>query len=241
MADEINNAPVDPVQQIQQVKQDTPTVESPPKEDWKNLVDGKFTTEHDLAKAYKELEKKLGEQGEKIRQTEEFATVINPLLEEIRNDPVIFDQLDKRLKEKGNPNNTPTESSTKDKQVDEARLAVSDLYIKRFEEKYGIDKLPPEESAALRNSIGAAVARMTGKSYSQVDLRQLESVLEDAYLIANKDKLINKEALADATGGIPSIPTSPSKSETTLSQEEATVADRLGLTREQYLSGKKSK
>ena len=65
----------------------------PVTEDWKTITANKYKTEAELAKAYKELESKLGTNSEEVRKTREFAENIQPLLEEIRNDPEIFARL----------------------------------------------------------------------------------------------------------------------------------------------------
>lgn len=240
MADEPINAPAQPVEQTQQQTQAPQKVVEDNSDSWKGIVGDKYKTPEELAKAHKELETKLGSQSEEIRKTKEFAEIVNPILEEIRNDPELFDALDKKLRSKDQPDNSQPKDSANDK-VDDVRSVASDLILQRFEEKYGITKLPLEEQAALRGNIGDAITRLTGKSFNQVDLRQLSNVLEDAYIIANKDKLINKEALVEATGSIPSIPTSSGTTEETLTSQEARVAEKLGLTRDQYISGKKSK
>jgi len=210
---------------------------------------GKFKTQDELVKAYEEAETKLGKQGEDIRQSREFATVIQPLLDEIRSDPELFKQLDERLRKKGKPAETPDKTKGEEKAVDqdENRQAVSDLVLAKFEEKYGIDKLPADERREVRNKIGDIIHELTGQPFTKVDLRRLGTVLENAYVLANKDKLIEKsklEALVSAKevseGGIPSVPSSPGKAETVLSSEEADIAGKIGLTREQYLEGKKS-
>lgn len=242
MAD--NDAPANPEPQTQQITQD-PQVKAeditPSKEDWKEIVGNKYASEADLAKAYKDLETKLGTQSEEIRKTREFAEVVNPLLEEIRNDPEIFKTLDEKLRKRSQPDNSQPEASkdVKDDRVDETRAIASDLILTRFEEKHGIDKLPDSERVQMRADIGKVIEQLTGKSFGNVDLRQLNAVLENAYLIANKDKLVNKEALIGATdASIPGIPSSSGKSEAGLTSEEARVAERLGLTRDQYSSGK---
>lgn len=225
------------------------TESAPSQDDWKQLVGDKFKSEADLAKGYKELEEKFGKSSEEVRQTREFAEVINPLLEEIRADPEIFAKLDERLRKRGQPNNPSTADAKGNEKAtgqDEMRVATSDLLLARFEEKYGINKLPPEERKVLRQRIGDAIYENTGQSLDRIDLRRLGTVLENAYVLANKDELIEKsklEALASAQGAqeasIPGLPSSPGKSEETLTPEEGKTADRLGLTREQYLEGKK--
>lgn len=229
-------------------KQETPNKgDEPLKDDWGKIVDGKFKSEAELAKAYKDLESKLGEQGEELRQSREFATVVQPILETIRDDQELFSTLDKKLREKGQPSETP-DAKWKEKVADqdELRTTASDLILARFEEKHGIDRLPSSERKKLRQDIGDTVYELTGKPLTSVDLRRLGAVLDNAYILANKDKLMEKsklEALVSARGveeaGIPSIPSSPGKAEETLTPEESRVAERMGLTREQYLEGKK--
>lgn len=223
------------------------------KDEWKTITGGKFTSGAELAKAYKDLEKKSGEVGEEVRQAREFATVINPILEEIRNDPEIFKKLDDRLKNKGknsdNSDKKPVDNKDDKPVVDtEARNFASDTIIQRFEEKYGIDKMEEDDAKKLRDNIGKVILRTTGTNLGKIDLRRLPGVLDDAYIIANKDKLIEKsklEALASARGNddgaISGVPSSSSKGSSTLNSEEADVAGKLGLTRDQYISGRKQR
>lgn len=211
--------------------------------EWKTLTGDKFKSEKELAEAYKALETKLGQTSDEVRKTREFAEIVNPLLEEIRNDPEIFNKLDEKLRKRGQPNQQPADAKTVDQT--EMRTVASDLVLARFEEKHGIDKLSADEKKNLRQSIGDVIYDLTGTTFDKVDLRRLGGILENAYVLANKDKLIEKsklEALVSAQGledgSISSIPSSQGKGETTLTPEEAKIADRLGLTREQYLEGK---
>ena len=118
----------------------------------------------------------------------------------------------------------------------ELRNATSDLLLARFESEHGIDKMPSDEAAKVRREIGAKVAELSGQQLGNVDLRRLTNTLENAYQLV-KPKSSSEPETDD--GSIPSISSSPGKSETTLSSEEATVAQGLGLTREEYLAGKK--
>jgi len=226
-------------------KEDTLKKEVPKKEE---LILGKYKTQEELVEAYKEAENKLGEQGDELRQGREFAQVVQPILDLIRSDPGLFKQLDEKLRE-GEPAKTP-EADTKGKEGAVAqgknRRAIADLILAKFEDKYKIPQLPPEEARKLRGKIANQINRTYGKVYHEVDLTKLDTALEDAYLLANKDKLIEKSKLEGADsaegveGGIPSVPSSPGKGETVLTSEEATVAEKLNLTGEQYLEGKKT-
>jgi len=211
------------------------------------LILGKYKTQDELVAAYKEAEAKLGEQGDELRQSREFAQVVQPILDLIRSDPELFKQLDEKLR-KGEPTATD-KTDTKGKESatvqGESKRAIADLILARFEDKYKISQLPPEEARKLRGKIADQIYRSHGKVYYEVDLTKLGTALEDAYLLANKDKLIEKSKLEGASsaqeveGGIPSISSSPGKESPTLTPEEAKVAEKLDLTREQYLEGKK--
>jgi hypothetical protein len=229
-------------------KEDTPAKESEPKQE-EELILGKYKTQDELVEAYKKSEKKLGEQGDELRQGREFAQVVQPLLDEIRSDPELFKKLDEKLREKGQSTESAQDETKGDEKTttqDESRQAVSDLILAKFEEKHGIDRLSTDERKKLRNKIGDVIHELTGKTFNGVDLRRLDGVLENAYILANKDVLIDKsklEGLSPAKevdeAGFPSVPSSPGKAETVLTSEEADIAGKLGQTREQYLEGKK--
>lgn len=218
----------------------------PVSENWKALVGDKFKTEADLAKAYKDLEKKLGETSDEVKKTREFAEVINPLLEEIRSDPEIFNKLDERLRKRNSPptpDNSDNAKTEKTIDQEEMRSVASDLVLSRFEERHGINKLSSDEQKKIRQSIGDAIFENTGTRFDAVDLRRLNTVLENAYVLAvNKSDKSTLEAIKSAQeeGSISSIPSSPGKAENTLTPEQNKIADKLGLTREQYLEGMKT-
>lgn len=226
----------------------TPKVEEEPKKEEsapKKKLLGKYESPEELETAYRDLESKLGQQSEEVRQSREFATVVQPLLDEIRSDPELFKQLDEKLRQKSQPT-TPTSQALPTSDQGEMRNVALDLILARFEEKHSIDRMSPEERKTMRQSIGDTVFDLTGQPLNSVDLRRLSSVLDNAYILANKDKLIERsklEALAQARdvegAAFSSMPSSQGKSEETLTSEEATVAEKMGLTREQYLEGKK--
>lgn len=224
-----------------------PALSKEEQKEWKKITGDKFKSEDDLAKSYKELEERLGKQGDELNQAREFAQVVQPLLETIRDDPELFKTLDNKLRSKGQPSDTSTNSDTSGKKTSQGeREAISDIILAGFEEKHGITALDPSEQKEVRNKMGSIIYEMTGQTISTLDLRRLNSVLDNAFILANKDKLLEKsklEALISAKNnneaGIPSISSSPGKSEEGLSPEEVRVAERMGLTREQYLEGKK--
>lgn len=228
------------------------TPQTTPKEDkssqesdqatWKELTGGKFKSAEELAKSYSELEKKFGSQSDEVRQGKEFVQAITPLLEEIKNDPILFKALDDRLSKKGQSSGNSTKDNAKGEEVQgDVRQVTSDLLLGEFERKYGIDKMEPDEARDLRQKIGDAISELTGKTLGDVDLRRLSNTLENAYIIA---KYKSKSAVPDSEtaedrASISSVPSKGGKGETVLTPEEARVAEKLGLTRDQYIRGKK--
>lgn len=213
--------------------EDTPNEESAPSDtEWKDMVGGKYSTPKELAKAHKELEKKLGELGDKVKQGEDFAQAVQPILELARQDPEVFKVLDEKLRKI----ESKPASEQSDHEVKEVKTVASDLILARFEEKHGIDKLGDSEQKQLRANIGTIISELTGQNLNNVDLRRLPMILDRAYTLATAK---SKPESSD-DGMLPPISSSPGKQEKTLSQEEASVAAKMGLTREQYLEGKKS-
>ena len=239
MTDKNEKAPPE-VQEDKQEKEPMPDKE-------KEKILGKFKSVDDLEKAYKEAEEKIGKQGDELRQSREFTQVVQPLIDEIRNDPKLFKELDERLRNKGDVSKTQDKTSKGEEKVvdQETRSATSDMLLAKFEEKHGIDKLPADKKRDMRQKVGDVIYRLTGSRLEGVDLRRLGPVLEDAYILANKDDLVEKsklEALASAKeadeASIPGVPSSSGTTDTTLSSEEAKAAEKLGLTRKQYIEGK---
>jgi len=238
MADEIK------VPEAETQPKETPkTTESVDKE-WQTITEGKYNSPTEVAKAYKDLEKKYGEQSTEVQQAREFMTVVYPLLDEIKNDPELFKALDEKLKKKNLPSTTPTKADAKeeDNSQSEVRSVASDLILSKFEEKHGINELDPEERRKLRKNIGDAIYELTGNDLNHVDLRRLSGTLENAYILQKyKSKSETHEGdEGEERASISSVPSKGGKSETVLTPEEAHVAERMGLTRDQYVEGKKT-
>lgn len=206
------------------------------------LTEGKFKSVEDLAKAYKQAESKIGEQGQEVTQVREFMSVAQPVFDVIRDDPDLFKTIDERLR---NPKAKTESKDDKTTEQDDVRATTRQMIVDSFENKYNISRLSADEQKLLRGTIGNVVSELTGTSYDKVDLRRLNSVLENAYVLA-KNRIKDKstlEALEEAEkteeGSISSIPSKGEKEGPTLTPEEASAAEKLGLTRDQYLSGKK--
>lgn len=213
------------------------------KQQLKDLTGGKFSSPEDLAKAYKELETKLGEQSVEIKEVREFMSVAEPVFTVLKNDEKLFKAVDEKLRE---PNKDSDKPDAKDKTIDQDELksTTRDMLRMQFESKHNFSKLSASQQTELRAEIGKVIHELTGTDFERIDLRRLNPVLENAYTLAKgriKDES-TQEALAEAEkddGTLSSLPSSGGKTEKVLTQDEASVAEKLGLTREQYLEGKK--
>lgn len=210
--------------------------------DWKSIAGDKFKSEAELAKAYKELETKFGQQSNDIREGREFAETVAPVLKIIKDDPEAFKLIDEKLRAANTPETGKNKTAKQEKKDDELRQVASDILIKDFEAKHGFNDLSSDEAKTLRQKMGSLVLDMTGQSISDVDLRRLGTALDHAYVLATQsDKRTDQDGETDTESGakIGSIPSSKGKNDMKLSPDEVKVASKLGLTAEQYLSGKK--
>lgn len=215
------------------------------KKQLKDLTGGKFDSPEDLAKAYKELETKLGEQGEEIRSVREFMSVAEPVFDVIKKDEKLSKAIENKLSKSDDDDSNKTDAKDKVTDQEEVKSTARDMLRTQFESRHNFNKLPADEQKKLRNLIGKEIFELTGMDFERTDLRRLNSVLEKSYTLV-KSGITDKstqEALAEAEktddGTISSLPSSGGKTEKVLSEKEASVAEKLGLTREQYLSGKK--
>jgi len=165
--------------------QDKPKAETVP--DVGQLTEGKFKSIDELAKAYKEAQSKIGEQGKELGEAREFTETVRPLLELVRDDPELFKVLDEKLRAApADKAKAETKDEEKGADQDEIRQTASDIILARFEEKNGIDKLPPDERLKFRREIGNVINELTGRPLGGVDLRRLQSVLENSLIIARE-------------------------------------------------------
>ena len=233
MADENKDPQVETPIKPENQGVETPSKDSAPSDnEWKSIAGDKYATPSELAKAHKELEKKLGELGEEAKQGKDFATAVAPILDAVKNDPELFKILDEKLRKS---ETTPSKNES-DYEVKEVKSVASDLILARFEEQNGIDKLEPDEAKRLRGEIGTIVTELTGQNMNSVDLRRLPMILGRAFTLATAGK--SKPENSD-DGALPPMSSSNGKKEATISQEELSVAAKMGLTKEQYLEGKK--
>lgn len=203
------------------------------------LTKGKYKTVEALAKAYTDAESLIGTQSDEVKQVREFMSVAQPVFDVIKDDPTLFKAIDEKLRKV----ETPKDADAKDKTTNQEEVvtATRDVLRMRFEEAHGFSKLSADEQSKLRKAIGNEIYELTGKDINGIDLRRLSPVLEKAYILA-KNGITDKstqDAIAEADkhdASISSIPSSGGKAEGVLTPEQAHVAEKLGVTREQYLS-----
>ena len=205
------------------------------------LTKGKFKTVEALAEAYTNSESLIGKNSDEVKQVREFMSVAQPVFDVIKDDPTLFKAIDEKLRNA----ETPKDVDAKDKTTNQEEVitVTRDVLRMRFEEQHNFSKLSADEQRKLRNEIGNVIFELTGKDINGIDLRRLSPVLENAYTLA-KSRITDKstqDAIAEADkpdASISSIPSSGGTTEKVLTPEEAKVAERLGVTREQYLSKK---
>lgn len=211
----------------------------------KNL-EGKTTEE--IFKMYSEAERKIGEMSAEVRQARETQAKYQPILDTIWENPDLFTAVESALQKNATSPSGETKTQVQPPVQDETRTATEGLIISRFEDRYGINKMADAERVELKQKIGQEILDLTGQSLSQLPLNRLETVLEKAYVLANKDKLREAgklEGLAEANennaGAFGAIPSSSSDrtESVTLSAKEREVANKLGIGPEKYLEGKK--
>lgn len=200
---------------------------------------GKSTEE--VVKAYEELSKTIGKQGEELGRTkkekEELAKQIDnwkKLGEVIEADPELFKRLEEKIK--------PSDSKSNGEATDDVRATISSGVVRDFEQKYGIDKLDSEKAQALRAKIGQEVQEFSGQNINEIPLSKLNSILEKGYTLAtasDKEETARRQGYLEARENreaeFGTIPASGVKSNNKpLTPEEEKVARRLGVSPEEY-------
>jgi hypothetical protein len=237
--------PVDPVIPTPPAK-----VDDPAKEEawWKEAAEKHgFKSKEDLWKSYQDAEKKISEDGEKLKNFQIFQDNVVPVLDVVLKDEDIL----KRVKGKmENPTQDPPKDPALDpsKKVDpgdaDTKKYLIDNTVASFEQSHGIDKLDPETKKEVQAKIGIEFKKFAAGKDLKVS--EVKGQLEDAFAlaIARDDKLKTifnpKEDESDSYGLMPSQPSSIAKDGTIkLTPAEEKVASNMPGGRESYINGKK--
>jgi len=187
-------------------KDNSDSNDNPEPEDTKDKIFGKFESVDDLKKSYKELEKKLGSQGEAVKQLKDLEPVL-PLMEAMLNDPNFLDVADDYF---SNPE-TQKEAIRKSLGLDEdyefnLENALSDPKSpdakvlerltsrqqqpakKQTKPKTGEPKISEEKKKGFMEKYD-----LKEESYNEMleKAKDYEITLDDIYFLMNKDKILS--------------------------------------------------
>lgn len=217
-----------------------------PKEEPQSQVPEKFKDKspEEIVKAYDELSKTIGKQGEELGKTrkekEELDKQINnlnKLVQIIESDPSLFAAVEAKIK------GTPAQEAPV---RDDVRESVTANVFKEFEKNFKIDILPDERAKDLRAKVGNEIMSLTGKKIEDIPLSDLPILLEKGYRLATMDDKEEQarlqgmiEARQNKEGEFGSIPSSGvNAQQKSLTPDEQRVARRLGISDEDYLKYK---
>jgi hypothetical protein len=218
----------------------------------------------EIAKAYVELEGKLGEQSKTVEEAKKAQEQVDTLLRAIWSDPDLYRKVEdgvrkytsgESLPESRTPdikdkNDEGAKKSESDPNVSEIRAAQENQILEKFFTDYGYKGQEEKAKKESYNRLALALANLRdpgGKKpirqvLSEIPLSQLPQFLENAHFIANKGQIVDqakRSALAskeeNEAATIGSFASSGKKSEgVTLSNREREVARKMGISEEAY-------
>lgn len=212
---------------------------------------GKSASE--IAKAYVEAEKKLGEHSKKIGEVRGQLDQWEKLGKILEANPELYKQVESEIgKYSGQKADTTSDVDDQVSQdVRDTKLATEGQIISGFEQKYNIHLLSAEKKADLLKKVGSEIAEMLdpgGKKtvrqvLDNIPLTKLNVFLEKGYRLATIndseeqtrarsviEARINREASfgSMASGSLPNR-------NTKLTDEQRKVAAKMGISEEKYL------
>lgn len=230
-----------------QVEADKAKAESQPS--WQELagVDPKeFDTPDKLAKSYKDARTGLAEQGQKIKEAEDFKTQITPVLKAIYGNPELYKQVigavEKMYGKDTEDKNESKSEEIHDPRVDELSGITEAQIIKEFEEEAKLNK--KENAKEIKAAVGNIMKRWLAPGVKP-SLQQLPVLLRDAWKIYKQDNDIQDEpeetpSLNLGFGTPRAVQATIDKMNVgSLSPQERNAADRMGISYEDYLKEKK--
>jgi hypothetical protein len=227
----------------------------------------KGQTPEQIAKAYVELEKKMGEQSTTVEEAKKLKEQTDTLIKAIWNDPDLYRQVEDGVKKYINGESLPSRDANPKKgdeppkgvQVDptisDLRVSEENRVLNDFFAKYGYNKLDEKTRKDSYAKLSLAVAELVdpnGKKsirdvFASIPVSKLSRYLEHAHFIANKDSIIeqakNSARLSEQEnrdGAIGSFAASSGKSDSgvKLTNREREVAQKMGISEENYLKRK---
>lgn len=208
----------------------------------------------DVVKMYGELERKFGEQsGEvgKLRKVAEQFDFINKVVSQDKDLLEKFESAINRVSGKTTPPATRDDGKKGNGEVDSgSRKYLENKIVDDFAGSYGLNDLKPEEKQEELTRVGRALIDMldpTGQRdvnevLASIPLEKLPQYLDNAYWVANKDKIAKGNVPQNfASIGRMSTSSSKSESQATLTDSEREIAKKLGVAEDAYLKNKQAK
>lgn len=190
MAEE-KNTPVDPKAQ-----------ENAPKAEDKKVYNGKYESVDALEKAHSELEQKLGQQGEDLNKLRQYQADAEPIVDIVYSNDEIMSKVRQAADAKYAPPEEPIKENGKTKEeapkVD-PKVASQEAYLRQkaiedFKVKHGLQNIPAEDYTKVEEAITDVMGRWIIPG-TTVPLDKVSNLLEDAYSLVRKDKLVEDKVL----------------------------------------------
>jgi len=213
---------------------------------WNEAQKQGFKSKEDVYKSWSEANKKISEDGEKLKNFQLFQDNVVPVLDIVLQDEEILKQVKARM-EKGNtePLKPALDDSPKGPPEDtDTKKYLIDNIVHSFEDNHGISKLDAETQKEVKAKIGAELKKFTTGADTKVNL--LPKQLDDAFnlALANDSKLKEiftaKDSGLDDYGSLPSQGSAIDKDgNIRLTPAQEKVAERMPGGREAYIKGLK--
>jgi len=226
----------------------------------------KGKTPEQIASAYVELEKKLGEQSTTVEEAKKLREQTDTLVKAIWSDPDLYRQVEAGVKKFMGGETLPERDPKKgDAPKNEVNPIISDLrtaeenrVLNDFFGKYGYDKLDEKSRKDAYAKLSTTVAELVDPSgtkslkqiFASIPVTKLRPYLEHAHKIANFDTIVenarNSGSLAreeNEAGAIGRFAASSDRSGSSvkLTNREREVAQKMGISEEKYLKQKINK
>lgn len=227
-------------------------------------LEGGFKSVGELETAYKDLQSKLGTQGDELGQLRDFQNQAYPIIDAVYGDQNLMKDVRQAVESKygvGNsdqavPQNQPEtkengkivdKSSVKpDPRVSEHELFMRQIAINNFKTRYGLDKLPEEEYKPVEEALVNTMSRWVSPG-TKVPIDKVEPLLEDAWKIVKGDKLVEEKVLetvakdrVNQQATVGSISSgSPETGDVELSEADRQFAEKLNVPLERVKQYKK--
>jgi hypothetical protein len=216
-----------------------------------------------IAKAYLDLESKMGEQSKTVEEAKTLRDQTDTLVKAIWSDPDLYRQVEAGVKKFTSGESLPERDPKKDATPKDAvNPIISDLrtneenrVLNDFFSKYGYNTLDEKSRKDAYAKLSTTVAELVDPSgkksikeiFSSIPVTKLRSILDNAHKIANFDQIVNKARSSAAIpleenrdGAIGSFAASNKRASdsVTLTSRERDVAQKMGISEEKYLKRK---